>query len=90
MIEGLDAPEETVRMIAGTFLTRAGPRVVPIIVEKLDERKNIPMMLTIIGDVGGRDHIPLLERYSTHHNPDAAKAALDAIRVIRARTGPTR
>jgi len=85
LIEGLDSPDENLRMISGTLLSRAGSRIIPMLRGAIKRQQNLPMILTIIGDVGGLEQASLLEQYMMDERPDVARAARDALRVLRTR-----
>jgi hypothetical protein len=85
LIEGLDSPDENLRMISGTLLSRAGSRIIPMLRGAIKRQQNLPMILTIIGDVGGLEQASLLEQYMADERPDVARAARDALRVLRTR-----
>jgi hypothetical protein len=86
LIKQLDSPEETLRMIAGTLLTQAGSRSVPLLRDALERQQNLPMILTMIGDLGGLDQRSLLEHYVGDERSDVAKAAREALRVLSSRS----
>jgi hypothetical protein len=86
LIKQLDSPEETLRMIAGTLLTQAGSRSLPLLRDALERQQNLPMLLTMIGDVGDLDQASLLEHYVGDERSDVAKAAREALRVLSSRS----
>ena len=85
LIEGLDSPDENLRMISGALLSRAGSRIIPMLRGAIKRQQNLPMILTMIGDVGGLEQASLLEQYMVDERPDVARAARDALRVLRTR-----
>jgi HEAT repeat protein len=87
LIEGLDSPDETLRMISGVLLARAGSKIIPILRDALESQQSLSILLTIIGDVGEIEEVPLLEKYEKDERPDVAVSAHEALRVLRARCG---
>lgn len=85
LIEALDSSDENLRMISGTLLARGGSGNLPLLCEALGKPQNLPMILTLIGDIGEADEVPLLERYMTDERQEVANAASDALRVLRSR-----
>lgn len=84
LIEGLDSPDETLRMISGILLTRAGTKIIPMLRDALESQQSLPMLLTIIGDVGEIEEVRLLEKYEKDERSDVAVSAHEALRVLRA------
>ena len=79
VISGLSSPDENNRSIAGMFLVQAGRRAVPLLRRELEHPRNLPLTLRIIGDLGAREFLPELERYTAADDPAVARAARDAI-----------
>ena len=87
LVRALAAGDENVRTSAGMLLVKAGKRAEPLLAEALARRENLPLVLTILGDIGDRDLEPQLRRLSEDNDPRVARAARDALRVIDARSG---
>ncbi len=85
LVEALGAKQETVRMIAATLLTKAGKRSLPLLREAVNRRENLQIVLTIIGDVGGDEYRQELEQFTRDNDPQVAKSAQYALRVLTAR-----
>ena len=85
MIEALDSPDENLRMISGTLLARGGSRNLPLLCQAIGKQQNLPMLLTLIEDIGEADEVPLLERYVTDERINVANAAREALRVLHSR-----
>src|SRR5260370_39243422 len=85
----LGSSNESLRAIAGIFLVRGGPRAEPLLEEELVERRNLPIVLTILADVGSAKLEPAMRRFSNDSDPDVARAAQEALRIIKrhAKTG---
>ena len=82
LVRALGSKNETLRTIAGMLLVRGGKRSEPLLQEALDKRENLPVALTIIGSIGDRKFEPEVRRLSEDPDPDVAKAATDALRII--------
>ena len=88
LVRALGSKNETLRTIAGMLLVRGGKRSEPLLQEALDKRENLPVALTIIGSIGDRKFEPEVRRLSEDPDPDVAKAATDALRIIEAHHQP--
>ena len=88
LVRALGSDDENVRTIAGMFLTQSGRKSVPLLREALDRRENLPMVLTILGSIGDRESEPEIRRFINDPDPDAAKAARDALRMLDAPRPP--
>ena len=84
MVRALGSPDDTERVVAGMFLVRAGAKAEPFLEEALRRRENLPMVLSILGDIGDRKFQPELEEFSADGDPKVAQAARDALRVLAA------
>src|SRR5947209_3271060 len=82
LVEALGSPDENVRTIAGMFLVKAGKKSEPLLREALERREHLPLVLSILGDIGDPNFEPELRRFSQDPDPEAAKAARDALRVL--------
>ncbi len=83
LVLALAAPNETTRTVAGIYLVRTGKRAVPILLESLHRRKSLPIVLTILGDIGDRSCLPALEPFTQDSDPDVSKAARRAIELLQ-------
>lgn len=84
LVRALGSPDDTERVVAGMFLVRAGARAEPLLEEALHRRENLPMVLSILGDIGDRRFQRELEEFSADGDPQVAQAARDALRVLAA------
>ena len=84
LVHALGSADEDLRVIAGMFLAQAGKQAVPLLQEALTRRENLPMVLSILGDIGDRKFEPELRRFSQDSDPKIAQAARDALRVLDA------
>jgi HEAT repeat protein len=83
LVEALSSPDENVRTIAGMFLVQAGRKAEPLLREALARGDNLPLVLSILGDIGDPAFEPELRRFLDHPDPNIAKAARDALRVMQ-------
>ncbi len=84
LVRALGSEDENLRVIAGMLLVRAGKKADPLLREALARRENLPMVLSILGDIGDRQFEPELIRFSRDPDPLVAKAAQNALRVLGA------
>ena len=87
-MRALGSPHEDVRTIAGIFLVKAGKRSSPLLHDPLLQRENLPVILTIIGDIGDSEFEPELRRFSEDSDPEVARAARDALTLLEAQPRP--
>jgi len=66
------------------FLVRAGRRAGPLLEEALRRRENLPMLLSILGDIGDPQVEGELRSFVQDHDPEIAQAARDALQVLAA------
>lgn len=85
LVHALGSEDESVRTIAGMFLVQGGRKAEPLLREALDRRENLPLVLTILGDLGDPKFGPELQRFSRDPDPEVAKAARDALQVLARR-----
>jgi HEAT repeat protein len=82
LVDSLGSSDDNVRVIAGTFLVKAGKRAEPLLREALQQRQNLPMVLSILGDIGSEKFEPDLIQLTTDCDPRIAQAAQNALRVL--------
>ena len=82
LVNTLGTDDEDLRVLAGMFLVRAGPRAVPLLGEALAQRRHLPLILQIIADVGATEFEPELRRLADDPDPQIAQAAHDALRQL--------
>jgi HEAT repeat protein len=85
LVHALGSPDENIRTIAGMLLVRMRERAVPLLREALARRENLPVALAILGDIGDRRCEPDLVQFTRDGDPEVARAARDALRVLSAR-----
>ena len=64
------------------LLAKSGERAEPLLQEALTRRQNLPTVLTVLGSIGDPALIPQLRRFADDRNPEVAKAAQEALKVI--------
>jgi len=82
VVDGLASTDENNRTIAGMFLVQAGRRAVPLVRRELERPRNLPLLLRVIGDLGAREFLPVLQRYSSADDRAVAQAARDALEAL--------
>ena len=82
LIEGLSSPNENVRTLAGMFLVQSGRKAIPLLEYELENRRNMPLVLTMLGDIGAAESEGQLRRHLDDPDPEAAKAANEALRAL--------
>ena len=64
------------------FLVQAGWRAEPLLEEALQRREGLPMVLTVLADIGDRRYEPQPLQFMRDSDPRIAEAAEDALRVL--------
>jgi len=82
IIRTLGSNNENMRTIAGLSLVKAGRMAEPLLEEALRRRENLPIVLTILADIGDKRAVPEIRRFSGHEDPEVAEAARQALRVL--------
>ena len=82
LVKALGSPDENIRSIAGILLVKSGKQAEPLLQEALHRRENLPTVLTALGSIGDPALIPQLRQFTNDQNPDVAKAAREAVKVI--------
>jgi hypothetical protein len=87
LLNALGSRDENLQALAGTFLAQGGRKAEPLLEEALAKREHLPLVLTLLGDIGDPKYEAELQRFS--HDPEArvAAAARSALHVMNARTG---
>ena|SRR3989442_14606962 len=84
LVRALGSPNENIRTIAGILLVKAGKRSEPLLQEALQKRVSLPIVLTILADLGDRKFEAELKQFSQDEDPQVARAAQAALRVLSA------
>lgn len=82
LVRALGSEDENVRTIAGMFLVQTGRRAESVLEEALARGENVPLVLTILGDIGDPASEPLLRRFATDPDPETAEAAREALEEL--------
>ena len=82
LVRALGSTDENLRTIAGMFLVKAGSDSEKLLHEALSRRENIPMVLTVLADIGDSRLEPEIRAFSQDLDPNVAKAAREALRVL--------
>ncbi len=85
LIEALGEPDENVRSVAGIMLAKGGAAAIPVLYWALAERKNLPEVLLLLGDVGDATVETEIARFASDADARIARAAKDALRVLTVR-----
>jgi len=85
LISALVSNDENIRTIAGMFLVQTGERSRPIVEASLAENNTLPILLTILGDIGDAGTVRKLELYTHNSDPEIVRAADDALIAIKLR-----
>ncbi len=88
VVRALESPDPNVRTIAGMLLVRAGPRAEPLLLEAVAARRSLPLVTQILADIGDPRLEPTLVALSRDHDPEVARVAREALRVLAARPRP--
>jgi HEAT repeat protein len=82
LVRALGSPDENIRSIAGILLTKSGKRAEALLQEAVNRQENLPIVLTVLGSIGDPALIPQLRQFTNDQNPEVAKAAQQALKVI--------
>ena len=85
LVRALGSTDPTVRTMAGTLLARSGAQAEPLLREALAARENLPMVVTLLGDVGDETCRPALSELAGDPDESVAGAARQALRVLDTR-----
>lgn len=89
LIRALGDADESLRTIAAMLLVKAGPRAEPLLRDALRRRESLSLVLGVLGDIGGPHAEHELAPFVADADPAVARAASDALRVLRLRhAGP--
>jgi hypothetical protein len=74
--------------MAGTLLARSGSRAEPLLEEALAARESLPMVVTLLADIGDEKCRHALYELTRDEDTAVAGAARQALRVLDARHRP--
>ena len=84
LIDALGSEDENSRTLAGMFLVQGGRRAEPSLEEALRQRRHLPTVLTILGDIGDPSLEPDLTRFRNDPDPEVSRAAREALEILLA------
>ena len=76
--------KEPIRDLSGMLLVKCKRRAVPLLLEALNSKYQIPLVLILLASIGNPNLIPTVEPYLNDANPDIAMAARDAMNILAA------
>lgn len=82
LIAALNSPNENLRTLAGIFLVRSGRRAIPLLEQELANRRNLPRILILLGDMDEPESEEHLKKYLGDHDPKVADTAKQAMRNL--------
>jgi len=83
LLGDMSSPDENVRMLAGMFLVKSGRRALPVLLEALARREQLPVVLTMLGDIAAAETEPEIARFEKDDDPNVAAAARMALDTLR-------
>jgi hypothetical protein len=82
LVAALGSPNEDLRTIAGMLLVRGGKRSRLLLEEALRHGEHLPMVISVLADLGDPTVKPEIQRYTQDPNPEVADTARHALRVL--------
>jgi hypothetical protein len=82
LVRALGSVDENLKVVAGMLLVQAGCKAEPALYEALRKREQLPLVLTILGDIGDRSVATDVEHFKDDRDPCVARAARDALRTL--------
>ena len=83
LVRALGSSDEDVRTIAGMFLVKAGKSAESLLSEALAQRENVPMVLSVLADIGDASAEAQIRSFSSDNDPEVSRAAKEALRVLQ-------
>ncbi len=85
LVRALNSTDVTVRELAGMFLVQADGQSLPLLLDAVRKRENLPVVLTILADIGDMRLEPLFREFSTDEEAQVAQAARQGLETVRLR-----
>jgi HEAT repeat protein len=85
LVNALGSENEDLRTIAGMLLVKSGRAAEPLLEEAMSQRRHLPMVVTVLGNIGSRKVEPELRTLARDSDPDVADAAQEALRALEAK-----
>lgn len=82
LVNALGDNDEDLRVMAGMFLVRSGSRSAPLLGEALTARRNLPIVLQIVADIGAKEFEPQLKSFAQDSDPKISEAARSALKQL--------
>ena len=82
LVRALGSPDDDVRTLAGMFLVQGGKKAVPLLDEALRRREHLPIVLTLLADLGDPRYEPALRAFAADPDPAVAESARQALKVL--------
>lgn len=82
LVDALGSEDEDLQTVAGTLLAKAGRRAGPLLLEAIESRRDLPQTLLLLASIGDPAHTSLIRAYVDDEDPEAARAAGHALRVL--------
>ena len=82
LVKALNSKDRNIRSIAGILLAKSGKRAEALLQEAVNRRENLTTVLTVLGSIGDPALIPQLRQFTGDQDPDVAKAAQEALKVV--------
>lgn len=85
LISALGWKDEDLVNIAGILLAKSGDRAEPLLLNALERKENLEIVLPLLGDVCRPEHAGALGPLQFDPDQSIARAARDALQVLHAR-----
>jgi len=82
LISAMGSPDEETSMWAYMALVKRGPKIADILVDAARRGNQVKSVLQVLGDLGNKKVIPLLEEFSKSDDPLIAEVAQESIRCL--------
>jgi len=82
LVKALGSENKNLQSSAGILLVRSGKRAEPLLQDAVNRRENLPIVLTVLGSIGDPQIAPQLRKFTEDQNPDVARAAQEALKVV--------
>ena len=76
--------EEPLRMLAGMLLVKSKQRAIPLLMEAIHRRYQLPITLVILGDIGDETTRHKIQEFIYDPDPQVVLAAREAMRILEA------
>lgn len=87
LVKALSSTNENLRTLAGIFLVQGGRKALPLLEKELEHRRNLPLILMLLGDIDEPKSEEYLRQYMNDGDLEVADAAKQAMRVLLFKRG---